>query len=181
MTSFKDTEGRQWMVRIDVDAVKRVRALVDVDLLDAAGGDLLPRIAADPVLLCDVLFALCQPEAEKRGVTDDQFGSAMGGDTIDDAAEAFMEALVDFFPKRRRAVLTKARTKLAAFEEIAMNAAAARLDDPALEAELRAQIEAAMRHEATEGDGGTRATEGGGGGGSSSPSSPASSGSTPDR
>ncbi len=64
MHTFQDTQGRTWSVTINVDAIRRVRSLLDINLLDAIEGKLLERLVTDPVLLCDILFSLVQPEAQ---------------------------------------------------------------------------------------------------------------------
>ena len=102
MQSFKDSEGRDWIVTVTVATVKRVRQMCDVNLLELLEGQLLQRLAADPVLLCDVLYAVCQPQASERNLTDEQFGAAMGGEVIDKACAAFLEALTDFFPNTQQ-------------------------------------------------------------------------------
>ncbi|MBM4019872.1 MAG: hypothetical protein FJ288_16380 [Planctomycetes bacterium] len=103
MKTFTDSQGRTWSLVVNVSAVKRVRGLLDVDLLDVAGGDLLSRLADDPCLLVDVLFALCKPEADARAVTDEEFGRGMVGGVLDEAAAALMKELLDFFPSAQRA------------------------------------------------------------------------------
>jgi len=101
MKTFKDNAGRTWTIGINVAAIKRVKSLLDVNLLDTAGGRLIDRLISDPVLLVDVLYALCKPEADRLGLTDEQFGEAMAGDAIDLATTAMLEELADFFPKDR--------------------------------------------------------------------------------
>ena len=141
MKTFTDHTGRTWSIAINVGAVKRVRSVLDVNLLDAVEGTLIERLVSDPVLLCDVIFVLCQQEAEARGITDEQFGQAMAGDAIDSATSALLEELVDFFPSGKRQVLTKALAKLKAFEAKAIELASKRLDDPALEQQLNQALE----------------------------------------
>ena len=141
MKTFADNTGRTWSIAINVGAVKRVRASLDVNLLDAVEGKLIERLVSDPILLCDVIFVLCQQEAETRGITDEQFGQAMAGDAIDAATSALLEELVDFFPTGKRQVLTKALAKLKAFEAKAIELASKRLDDPALEQQLNQALE----------------------------------------
>lgn len=116
MKTFTDNTGKTWSIAINVGAVKRVRATLDVNLLDAVEGKLIERLVSDPILLCDVIFVLCLQEAETRGITDEQFGQAMACDAIDAATSALLEELVDFFPTGKRQVLTKALAKLKAFE-----------------------------------------------------------------
>jgi hypothetical protein len=140
MKTFADTAGRTWTVAINVDAIKRVRGLVDVNLLEIVDGKLLERLVADPILLCDTVYAVCKPQADAAGVSDEDFGRSMGGDSIDLATTALLEELVGFFPSGRRAVLAKALTKLWAFESKALLAASARLDDPRLDERLEREL-----------------------------------------
>ena len=63
MRTFTDALQRPWVVEITVSTLKRVRALAGVDLMEAAGGSLLDRLVADPVLLGDVLYACVKPQA----------------------------------------------------------------------------------------------------------------------
>lgn len=109
MTSFTDTEGREWSITITVAAIKRVRELISVDLMDclAKENPLIDRMAIDPVLLVDVLYCLCKPTADMRELTDIQFGESLAGDVIEQATSAFIEALVAFFPKGQRILLEK--------------------------------------------------------------------------
>jgi hypothetical protein len=135
-------------VAVNVDAIKRVRTLCEVNLLEIVEGDLLGRLANDPVLLCDVLYAVCKPELDAKGISDEDFGRAMGGDVIEAATAAFLEEMVGFFPSPKRAVLAKALGKLRVLEERALRAVETRLDDPRLLAEVEKQL-AALEVEAT--------------------------------
>jgi len=64
MHTFKDTEGREWQLKLNITAVKRVRDLAGVDLMDTAGGETLARLAQDPIALVDTLYAICKPQTE---------------------------------------------------------------------------------------------------------------------
>lgn len=101
MQTFRDNAGRTWTVSVDVAAIKRVRALAGFDLLSVIDGKGIDRLVLDPVLLCDVLCAACRPEAERLGVSDEDFGRAMAGDAIEHATRALMEELVSFCPNPR--------------------------------------------------------------------------------
>ena len=160
MHSFTDTARRSWSVVINVDAIRRVRSRLDVNLLEAIEGRLLEKLVGDPVLLCDVLFVLVQPDAEAKGVSDEEFGRALGGDVLDQATTALLEELVDFFPSGRRAVFRKALEKLKALEQMALATANDRLDSDELEQQMKTALASTP--------------------GSSSGSSPESSGSIPD-
>ncbi len=101
MKTFTDNAGRTWTLAINVEVLKRVRGLVDVNLLDIIDGKLIERLYRDPVLLCDVVYAVCKPEADARSVSDEDFGRAMAGDAIEHATKALLEELVLFSPSPR--------------------------------------------------------------------------------
>ena len=120
MKTFTDNAARAWTIQVNVDALKRVKSLLDVDLMEAVDGKLLQRMLDEPILLCDIIYALCKPQADAAGVSDEDFGRAMAGDAIDNATQALLEELVDFFPQRRRALLTKVLDKLKKLDSLAL-------------------------------------------------------------
>jgi hypothetical protein len=44
-------------------------------------------------------------------VTDEQFGRSLGGDSLEKAAHAFVDGLLDFFPTRQRTLLQQLMQK----------------------------------------------------------------------
>lgn len=137
MHGFVDSAGRQWTVRVDVGAVKRVRAALGVDLMqvaekrtaDGREPGVLERLASDPVLLVDVIYVLCEEQAKRSGVSDEEFGRAMLGDALDGAVKAMLGAVVDFFPNpRERAALKRVLTAAETEAEKARDRIEAELD-----------------------------------------------------
>ena len=116
MRQFTDTKERVWDVELNVRQMKRVRDVLGIDLVNviqagkdgAVATDTLDRVVNDPILLVDILWVLCEGQAKAAGVTDDDFGSSLAGDSISDATRAFLDELVDFFPGARRLFLKKA-------------------------------------------------------------------------
>ena len=111
MHSFVDNSRRTWEIAINVAAVKRIRGLLGIDLyaLVDDGFKSLSKLVSDPVTLADVLYCLCKDQADKQSISDEEFGRALAGDAITQAADAFVEELIDFFPDARaRASLRKA-------------------------------------------------------------------------
>jgi len=111
MHSFVDNSRRTWEIAINVAAVKRIRGLLGIDLyaLVDDGFKSLSKLVSDPVSLVDVLYCLCKDQADKQSISDEDFGRALAGDAITQAADAFVEELIDFFPDARaRASLRKA-------------------------------------------------------------------------
>ncbi len=103
MRQFKDNSGRTWTVEINVATLKRVRGLTGVDLMQVIEGTLIEKLIRDPVLLCDVVYAVCKPEADAATprVSDEEFGKAMAGDAIDAATSALLDELISFCPSPR--------------------------------------------------------------------------------
>jgi hypothetical protein len=113
MHEFLDNQGRPWRLSITIGDAQRVRDTLDgIDLMDCLGGDLLPRLARDPYLLCDVLYVLLEDQAKERGLSDKDFGRALGGDAIDSAADALTGALIAFFRPAQRPALEAAQKKI---------------------------------------------------------------------
>lgn len=125
MQSFKDSKGNIWTVEINVGAIKRVRALCGIDLLNVitVGEDgkpnteLLDRLSDDPVLLVDTLYAVCKPDADAKGLTDEDFGRSFDGDSLISAAHALLDGIVDFFPEAKRRMFRKVLDASRRFED----------------------------------------------------------------
>jgi hypothetical protein len=101
MKTFTDNAGRTWTIAINVDAIKRVKGLLDVNLLEIVEGTLIEKLIRDPVLLCDVIYVVCKPQADEQNISDEDFGRAMAGDAIEHATRALLEELVGFSPSPR--------------------------------------------------------------------------------
>jgi hypothetical protein len=140
MHRFVANDQRSWEITINVAAVKRVRGLLQIDLYGLVddGFQSLGKLVSDPVTLADVLYCLCKDQADKLGVSDEDFGRSLAGDAIARAADAFVEELIDFFPDARaRESLRKAiqagktvRDKVLAHAETMLQAI-----DPEIEAQ----------------------------------------------
>lgn len=138
MHSFIDSAGRNWTVRVDVGAVKRVRTVLGIDLMqvgekrtsDGRKPGVLERLSSDPVLLVDVIYVLCEEQAKRLGVSDEEFGRAMLGDALDGAVKAMLGAVVDFFPNpRERAALKRVLTAAEMAAERERDEVEAKLDE----------------------------------------------------
>jgi len=126
--TFKDNKGREWNVLVGVNELRRVRQLVGVDLMQVVEGHLAEELAKDPVRLCDVLYALCQPQADAQHISDVEFGEGLAGDAIERAVSALLDALVDFFPSRQGSLLRLAREKMQDVTNLALDMAKQNLE-----------------------------------------------------
>ena len=154
MKTFNDSAGRTWTVSLTLDAAKRVNSLLGVNLLDLdgrtdkkpqEGGEdrpaelpLLTRLGTDIILLCDVIFAIIKPQADKAGVSDEEFGAALGGEVIFAAQTAFYEELVDFFRQLGRSDLARAIDAQRRMIELTVQGIETRIDGLDIEGEVDA-------------------------------------------
>jgi hypothetical protein len=132
--SFKDNEGRTWELRLDFGAAKRVRALVGVNLLspmkevEPGGPPLLARLGEDDMVVVDVIYAIIKPQTDERGITDEEWAAAMGGDAMLEAHDAFYREYVNFFRSRNRPEVITAIQKHRATIDAAVSEATARME-----------------------------------------------------
>jgi hypothetical protein len=152
MATWSDSAGRDWVVNVTVTTIRRVKELVDVNLLDVFDGKLFARLLTDPVALVESFYAICQPQAEARAVTYEQFVDSMTGDGLDRAFEALTDALICFFPKGRREILLRLKMTATTTDAAALTMAVRKIDSPeamkAREAELaklEREIDARLR------------------------------------
>ena len=149
MRQFTDTKDRVWEVELNVRQMKRVRDILGIDLVNViqAGKDgavatgTLDRVANDPILLVDILWVLCEGQAKAAGVTDDDFGSSLAGDSIADATRAFLDELVDFFPGARRLFLKKAVDLARKYETENLGLLEKALSSPEFEERLKTSLQ----------------------------------------
>jgi membrane-bound ClpP family serine protease len=84
-----------------------------------------------PGKLIEILYAICQEQADKTGLKKEQFYDAIIGDCLEAAADALTQEIINFFPKRRREVFQKlvataGKVQDKALELIETNSTAAR-------------------------------------------------------
>lgn len=115
-TEFKDSLGRSWTVSVDFAAAKRVRGAVKVtneegeeqafDLIDAGNiGLTMSALRSKYLAVGETLYQIIKPQADSKGITEEQFLEGCVGDALDDAAKVIEDELILFFPKSLREVV----------------------------------------------------------------------------
>ena len=116
MQYVKDINNFQWEIKVNINTLKRIKALCDIDLMELISVNektgemntaLLERLSNDPVLLVDLLYATCKPQADEKNMTDEQFAEVWAGDQIEFAVNALMEEIINFFPEAKRKLWQK--------------------------------------------------------------------------
>ena len=122
MRIFKDAKGRPWEIAVDVVVIKRLRTSIQFDLAGADVMATMRRLIEDPILTCDVVYAIVKPQADAVGISQDDFWGAMAGDPIDNALRAVLEEVTDFTPNRaareRLTLLLRTMTEMAQVKDV---------------------------------------------------------------
>jgi hypothetical protein len=115
MTTFKDTAGRDWSLRITVGSLPKLRETgLDLNKVRQGDGSGFEALG-DPETLGRLVWLLCKSQAEAANVSEEQFTEALDGPTVADATQALLGAIVDF--TRRPEVAKAMKAKLPAVME----------------------------------------------------------------
>jgi hypothetical protein len=110
--TFKLRGGEQFVIEISMATVKRVRQLLGVNVLDILGtGDDLGGYITDDVKTVDVLCAICRPQLEARGMSDEDFGRGFDQEALVNATNVLMDGVADFFQQPRKGLVKQAIAK----------------------------------------------------------------------
>lgn len=112
MRSFKTKDGTEWAVDVTVGTVKRCLDETGLKLTDLFATDKrVDSFFSDDVQFCLVLAAVVRPQLEERKKTTDEFLSVIDGTCIEQAVEALIGEVADFFQEPRKGLLKKMLAK----------------------------------------------------------------------
>lgn len=131
---FLDSEKRTWVLRIDLGRARRIRDEFGVDLL--AWSQATFEQLQDPFTLGGILWTLIEADATKKNITVEQFSEAIDGNVIEQAGEALLEAIIDFFPPRKQALMRQLKENATRIENAWMTTTMENLNNPTLTANL---------------------------------------------
>lgn len=105
MAFFKDTNGREWRIRLTGPKLQKVREATGIALATPSGEGAVAA-TADGEILTRVLWLLCGDQ--EPHLTAEQFGEAVAsGEVFDAARVALQDSIVDFTPPPQRPMLLK--------------------------------------------------------------------------
>ncbi len=104
MKTIHDSANNQYTLAINYGGVKRVRSMLGIDLMTPYEGN--PLIGGekpvDMIAIVDVIYLLVKDDADRHGLTDEQWAAVMGPQQMDAAATAFYAEWTDFFRSLNR-------------------------------------------------------------------------------
>jgi hypothetical protein len=131
-------------------ALHRVKAATGIDLTKLADPrtEIFQRLVGDLFALFDIMSAMLGPQLQERGMTAEQFGECLDETAAEEAATALVEAVLDFFRKRKRKLLKKAFSKVTAAAERKRNAgldeAERKIETPEFDQAIEESLENAL-------------------------------------
>jgi hypothetical protein len=143
MRSFKDSEGLDWKIALNGWQLKKLKEQLDFDARDPES---ILKASADPCLLVNVLYVLCESQATERGISDQQFGESMDADAIENATEAYLQETTDFFPLRQRQAMKTMLAKMSDYQEKAARMAQEKLRSQQLDNLMESAIAEASQN-----------------------------------
>lgn len=166
MHKFKDKTGQEWSIELTIASARRCRDIAGADFFSTNLGELTTQLGQNAELLVNTIWAIVKPEAEKTGITADDFAGRFVGQTIVDATEALIGELCLFTPSPKVGeTLREINTRTKAIVEQAATLSLEKIRSGVVEQAAMAQVKKQLDQVTTAG--------------ASSTSSPASSASAP--
>jgi hypothetical protein len=100
-TFFKDREGNEWDLELNVGIVEDIHKVTGVQLDDILQKpeELAEFFQKSPGKLVGMLWVICEPQAVKRGIDASTFGRLFYRDVTDAAVNALLASIVTFYPR----------------------------------------------------------------------------------
>jgi hypothetical protein len=98
VASFKDKAGREWKIEVDYPAVEKVIADTGFDITNLADPNEASKLTGLKMLA--VIVSLCCDQFAARKMSVDDFRKSINGDSMESAAAALEEELINFSPSR---------------------------------------------------------------------------------
>lgn len=141
MIGFVDSVGRRWSLRITVGVIRRVRDALGIDLANILSDpEILTQLGRDVVLLVDTLAVVCRPQMDEQGITEEQFAEGLLGDALEQATDALLRGIAEFFPEKKRGVVLRLLDKTAEMGAASLDQAMASIDSLSISGESSTSV-----------------------------------------
>lgn len=101
MTTFKDSAGTEWTLKLSTGVIEDITEVTHVDLdgLVKNPSKFADIILTEPKKLVEILYVLCAEQLETTGLTPRDFGRRFDRATLDEATNALLREVVTFYPR----------------------------------------------------------------------------------
>ena len=113
MNFFTDKTGRKWILNLNLGTAQRVRADCGVDLIntisftkDGVATDGLQDLFDNQYKVVEAIYYLCMTNPENEKVDAEAFVNLFDQELVEQACDALMKEIINFFPPAKRKMLT---------------------------------------------------------------------------
>jgi len=117
---FKSSDGKTWLLHFTIGMVRRLRAEMGFDFADLQGGKALMEVGNDPEKYGQLLWVLCEKQADLAKISEEDFAESLDGDAVESSATALELAIVNFTRKSARSAVRNVMKQAATAQEAAM-------------------------------------------------------------
>lgn len=140
---FTDQRGRVWQLELNYSLAKRLRDVTGLDFVNYQDGKALLAIHDSDEKLVQVLWLLCEPQAQAVSVSEEVFGAGLGGEALEQGIEALEQALLNFSRPAKRQAIAAIRDKAHELVAAQTNLTETKLRSPKVKEFLQAKLEEA--------------------------------------
>jgi len=99
--TFRDKNQREWNITLNVGMLEDIKdtAEIDLDSLMKKPESMGEFVFGEPRKLMQVLYICCEDQIKSVPLTPKEFAKLFDRDTLDLAVDAFLKALVLFYPR----------------------------------------------------------------------------------
>lgn len=92
MSKFKDDKGREWTLVLNYHIASRIEDELEIPLLSK-----LQEVEFSPRHCVEMVWMIIEPQAEKKGVTPEDFGGSIVGETLEHLSDALLDCVAFFY------------------------------------------------------------------------------------
>lgn len=92
MSKFKDDKGREWTLVLNYHIASRIEDELEIPLLSK-----LQEVDFSARHCVEMVWMLIEQQAEKKGVTPEDFGSSVVGETLEHLSDALLDCISFFY------------------------------------------------------------------------------------
>jgi len=152
MKIVKDDQGRPWQITVTAASALRVEQQVQAPLereVPQPDGtttrerittpftiaeitsvtNTLTILRTSAIVTAQALWAIVQPQAVAKNISQDEFLDALSGDALEQMATALADELIEFFPAAQRPMVRSLRAKMDEVAATLIQAAHERIDE----------------------------------------------------
>jgi len=112
--AFCDTAGRRFVFSVNLFTVAKTKKATGIDLMTVVEGESgsFESLVSDWEVLLEVVCVLLEDQFDRMAIGVQEFGESMNEQTCNDAVEALMFSIIDFFQPAKAAILRRAFAKV---------------------------------------------------------------------